>query len=213
MLMDNNEQTRGTPDATGNNDVNISRLNKVAGQDLQDSPQDEEKMKAETIIMDLPEVKDIPGQENVQVPNIQSMQDTTISSDDEEGAGIFDDEDEEDVNDSTIDDEEINDDDEELVMGNEADVTAEEATLLQRADEDMPTDDDIRLRRAELDETDNDGDALNESSVVDEVAGGDLDVSGADSDDPMESIGEEDEENNYYSLGSDSNDNITEGTP
>jgi hypothetical protein len=213
MLMDNNEQTRGTPDATGNNDVNISRLNKVAGQDLQDSPQDEEKMKAETIIMDLPEVKDIPGQENVQVPNIQSMQDTTISSDDEEGAGIFDDDDEEDVNDSTIDDEEINDDDEELVMGNEADVTAEEATLLQRADEDMPTDDDIRLRRAELDETDNDGDALNESSVVDEVAGGDLDVSGADSDDPMESIGEEDEENNYYSLGSDSNDNITEGTP
>jgi hypothetical protein len=213
MLMDNNEQTRGTPDATGNNDVNISRLNKVAGQDLQDSPQDEEKMKAETIIMDLPEVKDIPGQENVQVPNIQSMQDTTISSDDEEGAGIFDDDDEEDVNDSIIDDEEINDDDEELVMGNEADVTAEEATLLQRADEDMPTDDDIRLRRAELDETDNDGDALNESSVVDEVAGGDLDVSGADSDDPMESIGEEDEENNYYSLGSDSNDNITEGTP
>jgi hypothetical protein len=213
MLMDNNEQTRGTPDATGNNDVNISRLNKVAGQDLQDSPQDEEKMKAETIIMDLPEVKDIPGQENVQVPNIQSMQDTTISSDDEEGAGIFDDDDEEDVNDSTIDDEEINDDDEELVMGNEADVTAEEATLLQRADEDMPTDDDIRLRRAELDETDNEGDALNESSVADEVAGGDLDVSGADSDDPMESIGEEDEENNYYSLGSDSNDNITEGTP
>jgi hypothetical protein len=213
MLMDNNEQTRGTPDATGNNDVNISRLNKVAGQDLQDSPQDEEKMKAETIIMDLPEVKDIPGQENVQVPNIQSMQDTTISSDDEEGAGIFDDDDEEDVNDSIIDDEEINDDDEELVMGNEADVTAEEATLLQRADEDMPTDDDIRLRRAELDETDNDGDALNESSVADEVAGGDLDVSGADSDDPMESIGEEDEENNYYSLGSDSNDNITEGTP
>jgi hypothetical protein len=213
MLMDNNEQTRGTPDATGNNDVNISRLNKVAGQDLQDSPQDEEKMKAETIIMDLPEVKDIPGQENVQVPNIQSMQDTTISSDDEEGAGIFDDDDEEDVNDSIIDDEEINDDDEELVMGNEADVTAEEATLLQRADEDMPTDDDIRLRRAELDETDNEGDALNESSVADEVAGGDLDVSGADSDDPMESIGEEDEENNYYSLGSDSNDNITEGTP
>jgi hypothetical protein len=211
--MDNNEQTRGIPDATGNNEVNISRLNKVAGQDLQDSPQDEEKMKTETIIMDLPEVKDIPGQENVQVPNIQSMHDTTISSDDEEGAGIFDDDDEEDVNDSEIDDEEIASDDEELVMGNEADVSPEEATMLQRADEDMPTDDDIRLRRAELDATDNEGDLLNESSLVDDVAGDDLDVSGADSDDPMESIGEEDEENNYYSLGSDSNDNITEGTP
>jgi hypothetical protein len=211
--MDNNEQTRGIPDATGNNEVNISRLNKVAGQDLQDSPQDEEKMKTETIIMDLPEVKDIPGQENVQVPNIQSMHDTTISSDDEEGAGIFDDDDEEDVNDSEIDDEEIASDDEELVMGNEADVSPEEVTMLQRADEDMPTDDDIRLRRAELDATDNEGDLLNESSLVDDVAGDDLDVSGADSDDPMESIGEEDEENNYYSLGSDSNDNITEGTP
>jgi hypothetical protein len=211
--MDNNEQTRGIPDPTGNNEVNISRLNKVSGQDLQDSPQDEEKMKTETVIMDLPEVKDIPGQENVQVPNIQSMQDTTISSDDEEGAGIFDDDDEEDVNDSIIDDEEINDDDEELVMGNEADVTPEEVTMLRRADEDMPTDDDIRLRRSELDGTDNEGDALNEVTLADEVGGGDLDVSGADADDPMESIGEEDEENNYYSLGSDSNDNMAEGTP
>jgi hypothetical protein len=211
--MDNN-QIKGVPDARGtNDDVNISRLNKVASGDLKDSPEDEEKMKTETVIMDLPEVKDIPGQENVQVPNIQSMQDTTISSDDEEGAGIFDDDDEEDVNDSVIDDEEINDEDSEFVMGTEGDVSAEEAIMLERADQDMPAGDDVRLRRAELDATDTEGDLLNESSMADDVAGDDLDVSGADSDDPMESIGEEDEENNYYSLGSDSNDNITEGTP
>jgi hypothetical protein len=211
--MDNN-QIKGVPDARGtNDDVNISRLNKVASGDLKDSPEDEEKMKTETVIMDLPEVKDIPGQENVQVPNIQSMQDTTISSDDEEGAGIFDDDDEEDINDSVIDDEEINDEDSEFVMGTEGDVSAEEAIMLEKADQDMPAGDDVRLRRAELDATDTEGDLLNESSMADDVAGDDLDVSGADSDDPMESIGEEDEENNYYSLGSDSNDNITEGTP
>lgn len=33
-----------------------------------------------------------------------------------------------------------------------------------------------------------------------------LDVPGADLDDEMEDIGEEDEENNYYSLGGDNND-------
>jgi len=208
------DQIKGVPNPSGtNNDVNASRLNKVAGQDLQDSPQDEEKMKTETVVMDLPEVSDIPGQENVQVPNIQSMQDTTISSDDEEGAGIFDNNDEEDFNDSLIDDEEMTGDEEELVMGNEADVSADEVTMLERADQDMPTTDDIRLRQAELDAVDNEGDPLNEASLATDVSGDDLDTSGTDSDDPMESIGEEDEENNYYSLGSDSNDNMTEGTP
>jgi hypothetical protein len=112
-----------------------------------------------------------------------------------------------------IDDEEMNDDDAEFVTGNEADVSAEEVMMLERADEDMPTEDDIRLRRAELDQTDNEGDPLNEGSLTTDVSGSDLDISGADADDPMESIGEEDEENNHYSLGSDANDNITEGTP
>jgi hypothetical protein len=211
--MDNNNNTASSPTAGGNSEVNISRLNKVASQDLHDSPQDEEKMKPEIVTLDLPDVADIPGQENIRVPNIQSMQDTTIASADEEGAGIFDDTDEDDTQDSVIDDEEVNDDDEEFVAGNEADVTPEEITMLQRADEDMPTDDDIRLRRSELDASDNEGDPLNEASLANDVSGGDLDIAGADSDDPMEEIGEEDEENNYYSLGSDSNDNITEGTP
>ena len=210
--MENNNQTASSPNAGGNSEVNISRLNRVAGEDLHDSPQDEEKMKPEIVVMDLPDVADIPGQEKIRVPNIQSMQDTTISSDDEEGAGIFDDDDEDDTQDTVIDDEEVVNDDE-FVTGNEADVTPEEVTMLQRADEDMPTDDDIRLRRAELDPTDNEGDPLNEASLADDVSGSDLDIAGADSDDPMEEIGEEDEENNFYSLGSDSNDNITEGTP
>ncbi len=210
--MDKNNQTASSPNAGGNSEVNISRLNTLAGGDLHDSPQDEEKMKPEIVIMDLPDVADIPGQENITVPNIESMQDTTIASDDEEGAGIFDDDDEDDNQDAIIDDEEVVDD-EEFVTGNEADVTPEEVTMLQRADEDMPTEDDIRLRRSELDATDTEGDPLNEASLADDVTGGDLDIAGADSDDPMEDIGEEDEENNLYSLGSDNNDNITEGTP
>ncbi len=211
--MENNSKTSGTPTPHGNNEVNISRMNKQSREDLHDSPQDEEKMRSETIILDLPDVADIPGQENVRVPNMKEMHDTTISSADEEGAGILDDDDEDDTQDTLIDDEEVNDDDEELVSGNEADVLPEEVTLLQRADEDMPVGDDVRLRRAELDQTDNEGDPLNEGSLASDVSGSDLDISGGDSDDPMEAIGEEDEENNYYSLGSDDNDNITEGTP
>ena len=42
------------------------------------------------------------------------------------------------------------------------------------------------------------------------VTGEDLDVPGADADDPNEDIGEEDEENNYYSLGGDNHENLEE---
>ena len=60
--------------------------------DLKDSPKDEQKMQQEETILDLPDVKDIPGQENVHVPDLKEMADTTVSSDDEEGVGLFNDE-------------------------------------------------------------------------------------------------------------------------
>src|SRR4051812_49407156 len=182
-----------------NKEGNMTRRSLREGEDIHDSPQDEEKMKSETFVIDLPDVSDIPGQENIVVPNLGEMQDTTVSSDDEEGLGLFDDDE--------------GDEDTDLVMGNEADVSTTERTLLRRADEDMPVEDDPLLRQAELDKTDDQGDLLNEGSLATSVSGADLDISGADSDDPMEEIGEEDEENNTYSLGSDSNDNVTEGTP
>lgn len=198
--MSTNENTNLTPhDNPGaNSNVAINRQDSLLG-DIHDSPEDEEKMKSETVIIDLPDVSDIPGQENIVVPYFGEMADTTISSDDEEGVGLFGDDDA--------------DEDTDLVMGNEADVTASENELLQKADEDMPVEDDPLLRQAELDSTDNEGELLNEGSLATDVSGGDLDIAGADSDDPMEAIGEEDEENNTYSLGSDSNDNVTEGTP
>jgi hypothetical protein len=156
-------------------------------------------MQAEEVTLDLPDVSDIPGQENIHVRGLGELADTTISSDDEEGVGIFGDDDA--------------DEDTDLVMGTDADVTEGERATLSRTDEDMPTVDDNRLRVSELDNTDMEGDLLNEGSLATDVSGADLDTSGVDADDQMESIGEEDEENNNYSLGSDSNDNVTEGTP
>lgn len=196
---DNTNNSKNTAGRSTNSNVNVTRQNRFLDEDIHDSPQDEEKMKSETFVIDLPDVSDIPGQENIVVPNIGEMQDTTISSDDEEGLGLFDDDD--------------GDEDTDLIMGNDADVSATERTLLRRADEDMPVEDDPRLRHAELDKNDAQGDLLNEGSLATSVSGADLDMAGVDADDAMEAIGEEDEENNIYSLGSDSNDNVTEGTP
>jgi hypothetical protein len=43
----------------------------------------------------------------------------------------------------------------------------------------------------------------NEKDFIDDVSGSDLDVPGSELDDKQERIGNEDEENNYYSLGGD----------
>ena len=166
--------------------------------DIHDSPQDEAKMASKSFTIDLPDVSDIPGQEHIVVPEIGEMADTTISSDDEEGAGLFGDDD--------------NDESTELVMGTDADISKTEKSLLVKASHDM-NEDDLQLQKAGLDSTDNDGVQLNEGGLSTNVSGSDLDIPIAEVDDAMEDIGEEDEENNIYSLGSDSNDNVTEGTP
>jgi len=88
-----------------------------------------------------------------------------------------------------------------IVAGTDADVTEEDLELLDYADQDA---NEPQLQRASLDSTDDDGDPLNEvSSLKSDVSGSDLDVPGAEADDDNEAIGEEDEENNYYSLGGD----------
>ena len=158
----------------------------AGGQDLPDTPQDQEKMKVEPTVIDLPDVKDIPGQEHVTPAPLGELADETVSSDDEEGEGLFDEEE---------------DDDSDILMGTEADITAEEENDLQAADEDMPTTDEQNLRQASIDSTDEEGDDLNEKGFSKAVSGSDLDVAGTDEDDANEEIGEEDEENNTYSLG------------
>jgi hypothetical protein len=51
---------------------------------------------------------------------------------------------------------------------------------------------------------------INNGETENALTGEDLDVPGAESDDANEAIGEEDEENNYYSLGGDDHDDLEE---
>lgn len=144
--------------------------------DLQDSVRDQQYLQKEETTIDLPEVKDIPGQEHVYVPKMKEMMDTTISSDDEEGKGLFD-EDEPDT---------------------DTDVSEEEKELLESSSESMAGEDDQARKSIVLDNTDNDGELLN---VQNDASGDDLDIPGAELDDADEATGNEDEENNAYSWG------------
>lgn len=165
----------------------------------------------------MPDVKDIPGQENVHVPELREMADTTISSDDEEGVGIFGEDDAEyeserlpvgeeiDENDLIISSDEEpeatgepdEDDVTEESGEDDADVTEDEKIALERTEQ-MDTQDNENLFESELDDTDEDGERLNEGE---DFSGDDLDVPGEEEDDADEAIGEEDEENNAYSSG------------
>ena len=55
---------------------------------MQNDKQNDERPRE--FFMDMPEVKDIPGQEHVHVPPLGELADTTASSADEEGYGILD---------------------------------------------------------------------------------------------------------------------------
>lgn len=86
----------------------------------------------------------------------------------------------------------------------EADVTPDDIKMLDAAEQNMNTIDSLNLQHAALDNTDEDGDPLNESGgFMEDMTGEGLDVPGAEMDDVAEELGEEDEENNYYSLGGD----------
>ncbi len=63
--------------------------------DISDSSRDRERLQPDEATLNLPEVNDIPGQENVDIPPPHSLGDETIASDDEEGRGLFEDEDDE----------------------------------------------------------------------------------------------------------------------
>ena len=164
----------------------------AGGQDLPDTPKDLEKMQPETVVFELPDVEDIPGQENVKPMPLGELADTTISSDDEEGVGLFDDEGE---------------DDDDLVIDNSSNVNNDEKKTLQQADEDMPTEDDANLRKSALDNEDEDGTPLNEEGFGKDFTGNDLDIPGSEEDDANEELGEEDEENNSYSASDENDDN------
>jgi hypothetical protein len=150
--------------------------------DLTDNPRDTSKLKPEQGQLAMPDASEIAGQENVRPPAIGEMRDTTISSADEEGRSVF----------------EKNE-----ISTGESDVTDEERALLSKSVNSTASADDQQLENAELDETDDDGDPLN---VKSDLSADDLDIPGSEDDDENEELGEEDEENNSYSLGGDRHD-------
>ena len=146
--------------------------------DLPESKRDKKLLKPDEATLDLPDVKDIPGQEHVRPLPPGEMADTTISSADEEAKELL-------------------DTDEDILTDKSLNVTNSERDLLQRSTESMATLDDEQLNISDLDKTDDEGEILNEGS---DRSGRDLDVPGSEDDDADEKIGEEDEENNSYSL-------------
>ncbi|MDB5201928.1 MAG: hypothetical protein JWQ27_1337 [Ferruginibacter sp.] len=81
----------------------------------------------------------------------------------------------------------------------DADISPEERALLDASFEDNDASDESNLKAAQLDNTDADGELLNEKSSAEAGSGDDLDIPGAEDDDENEALGEEDEENNGYS--------------
>lgn len=167
------------------NDNNNGITTKKELSNQADSEKDKKALSEKTSKMDLPDPEEIPGQEKIHA-NTATTGDITAASADEEGDDVFEDD---------IDQE---------IEEQESDVSEIEQEILFKSANDMPGDDEL-LRKAELDNTDEDGEPLNEVSAELETAPDDLDVPGTSLDDMDEQIGEEDEENNEYSLG-DNND-------
>jgi hypothetical protein len=53
---------------------------------------------------------------------------------------------------------------------------------------------------------------LNEKDFEEDMSGADLDIPGSELDDDFENIGNEDEENNHYSIGGDNHSNLDENS-
>jgi hypothetical protein len=193
----NSDRKNNRPDPNVR-DMNLNRLerNSSTPNDLPDSKKDEQELQPEETFIDLPDVKDIPGQEFVNAPPAGSLGDTTISSADEEGTNVFDRSDDEDLRRTS----------------NDSDVNRNERKALEQIDY-MPTTDENNLRDARMDDVDFQNEPLNERSFGEERSGRDLDVPGNTDETGTSSMRQGDEENKYYSLGSADNDNITEGTP
>lgn len=167
-----------------------------AAKDSTAASRNKAKLGADESYTEIPEMKDIPGQEHIHNAGVPGeMADTTISSDDEEGVRDGEDllsEEDEDV---------------EIVMGTEADVTKDDLVLLGDPDADNDLNEDELVINSKLDDIDDEGDALNESGS--DASGRDLDIPEGEDDDD----GNADEENNYYSLGGDEKDDTDNGTP
>ncbi len=120
--------------------------------DIHDSPEDEAKLKGENASFDLPEIKDIPGAAAALRHASETPGDVTISSADEEA-------------------DELLEGDDDLGGSN---VSSLEKKLL-RDSFDPSYDTDLPVNTLSLDDKDNEGDPLEESTQKDDLFGEDLD--------------------------------------
>jgi hypothetical protein len=181
------------PNSRDMNENRLERYSSVPG-DLPDSARDRQELNTEETSINLPDVKDIPGQEFVHTPPMGSLGDTTPASDDEEGRNVFDREGE-DIRDS----------------GDRSDVSRSERIALRDVDY-MPTHDEDRLNEANMDNVDFQNAPLNEKGFgQEERTGDDLDMPISGDETTRTALGQGDEENQYFSLGGIHNDSLNEG--
>jgi hypothetical protein len=96
-----------------------------------------------------------------------------------------------------FDNETESEDDLQIVSGTDADVTQEDLLILGDRDADQDLGDDEQIGSSRVDDIESESD---------------LDIPGAQMNDD-EALGQEDEENNYYSLGGDRHENLEEDPP
>ncbi len=125
---------------------------KLLDQDITDSPKDQEKLKPDEALLDLPELKDIPGASRLGKNAARLPGDTTISSSDEEGDELF-------------------EDYEEFDDGNLSPI---EKKLLSESF-DPAYDTDLPVKTISLDDKDNEGELLEEEGPEQDLFGKDLD--------------------------------------
>jgi hypothetical protein len=135
---------------------NSMKKRKLENPDLQDSEKDRRKLQPDEAILELPDVEDIPGQENIKPPILKEMQDATISSADEEGSAIF------------ADDENLD---------RAYNVSRLERFLLEKSASGSSYEQaEIDIKAISLDQTDQEGDPLNEGNLATDHFGEDLDL-------------------------------------
>jgi len=193
----NAKNKRSDKELNDTNELNQEQTN-AAAKDSTASQRRKAKLGQDGSYIEIPDVSDIPGQEHIVNAGVPAaMGDTTAASDDEEGIrdgkDIF----------------EEGDDETEIVMGTDADVTPEDLALLGDKDQDMDMNEDEFIRKEGLDDTDLDGDPLNEAAVSEDSTGDDLDM--PEESDRYSKKDEDDEENDYYSLGGGDKDALNEG--
>lgn len=145
------------------------------------------------------DVENLPNSRNVTGVS-QRFPGTNAAQPEENGSG-FDDRPEERGTPQNVENDDLG-----IKEGTEADVSEEERKILEDASYYRPSGDEDNLRQASLDTTDFDGEPLNEEGFGAMRSGAGLDIPEEVDETDTEAMGQGDEENKYYSLGSDRQD-------